>query len=243
MPHIREKLKPWLVQFGQKADRLGQKNYVPVRESDYPVKNKRYIALENRMGRVFPQFVEPNYLTFARIIICILLLVLASELSYVSLLTMTIIGGLSDFFDGALARAQGKKTKLGIMIDPLADKLLVFAVLYSLTVRGDIRPVYILCMALCETHVLLIPLMSYVYQWKRGARYRPSLDGKDRIQPVSFGRVKLHFYVYAVLLIIIGLMIGSGTVVTTGGWLLVMGMSAALVALFQYLYRWMNDPY
>jgi phosphatidylglycerophosphate synthase len=240
MMHVRGKLRLWV---GQLVGKRRERAYLPVTESDYPIKNERYMAFENRVGRLFPPCVEPNYLTFARMIICILLLVFGPELSYLSLLTMTIIGGLSDFFDGALARARGKKTKLGIIIDPLADKLLVFAVLYSLTVRGDIRPVYILCMALCEMHVLLIPLMSYVYQWKKGAKYRPSSDGKDRIQPVSFGRVKLHFYVYAVLLIITGRMRGSATVVTLGGWFLIMGMSAALVALFQYLCRWINNPY
>jgi phosphatidylglycerophosphate synthase len=237
MMHVRGKLRLWL---GHLA---GKRRYLPITESDYPIKNKKYISFENRVGRVFPRFVEPNYLTFARIIVCLVLLLLASQLSYLSLLIITIIGGLSDFLDGALARAQTKKTKLGVMLDPLADKLLVFAVLYTLTIRGDILPVYILCMALCEIHVLLIPMLSYGYQWKRDMEGRASPDGKDRIQPVSFGRVKVHFYVYAVLLIITGRMIRSGILVTLGGWFLIMGISAALIALFQYLYRWANNPY
>ena len=238
--HVRGKLRLWV---GHLAGKRRERKYLPVTASDYPVKNKRYIAFENRVGRLFPPFVEPNYLTFARIMICIMLLLLASELSYLALLIMTIIAGLSDFFDGALARAQAKKTKLGVMLDPLADKLLVFAVLYALTIRGDIRPAYILCMVFCEIHVLLIPMMSYAYQWKKDLKYRPSSGGKERIQPVSFGRVKLHFYVYAVLLIITGRMIGSGMVVTLGGWFLVMGISAAAIALFQYVYRWVHNPY
>jgi phosphatidylglycerophosphate synthase len=237
MMHVREKLRLWLGQMG------GRSRYLPITESDYPIKNKRYIAFENRVGRVFPGFVEPNYLTLARIIICLMLFLLAWEISYLSLLVMTIIGGLSDFFDGALARAQEKKTKLGVMLDPLADKLLVFAVLYTLTIRGDIQPAYILCMALCEIHVLLIPMLSYGYQWTKDFKDQPSSYGKDRVQPVSFGRVKLHLYVYAVLLIITGRMTGSGMLVTLGGWFLVMGISAALIALFQYLLRWRSNPY
>jgi phosphatidylglycerophosphate synthase len=237
MMHARGKLRLWL---GQVA---GKRRYLPVTELDYPIKNKRYIAFENKVGRVFPRFVEPNYLTFARIIICLVLLLLASQISYLSLLIITIIGGLSDFLDGALARAQAKKTRLGVMLDPLADKLLVFAVLYTLTIRGDILPVYILCMALCEIHVLLIPMLSYGYQWKRSMEGRTSSDGKDRIQPVSFGRVKLHFYVYAVLWITIGRIISSGILVMLGAWFLIMGISAASIALVQYLYRWINNPY
>jgi len=241
--HIRGRLRHWLVHFGQVVGRGRERKYLPITASDYPIKNKRYITFENRVGRVFPRFVEPNYLTFARITICIILLLLASELSYLSLLIMTTIGGLSDFFDGALARAQAKKTKLGVMLDPLADKLLVFAVLYTLTIRGDIQPAYILCMALCEGHVLLIPMLSYGYQWKKDLEHRPPSDGKDRVQPVSFGRVKLHFYVYAVLLIIVGRMISSDMLATLGGWFLVMGISAAVIALSQYLCRWIKNPY
>jgi phosphatidylglycerophosphate synthase len=156
---------------------------------------------------------------------------------------MTIIGGLSDFFDGALARAQGKKTKLGVMLDPLADKLLVLGILYTLTMRGDIRPIYILSMALCETHVLLIPMLSYGYQWAKREPYRASSNARDRVQPVSFGRVKLHFYVYAVLLITIGRMMGLNMVAQMGSWFLILGISAALIALFQYVYRWVKNPY
>jgi phosphatidylglycerophosphate synthase len=238
--HGRGKLKVWFVRFGQV---VGRRRYLPVTESDYPIKNKGYIAFENRVGRIFPRFVEPNYLTFARIVICLVLFLLASELSNFSLFIMTIIGGLSDFFDGALARAQAKKTKLGVMLDPLADKLLVFAVLYTLTIRGDIQPAYILCMALCEIHVLLIPMLSYGYQWKKDMEHRPPSDGKDRVQPVSFGRVKVHFYVYAVLLIITGRMISSEILVTLGGWFLIMGISAAVIALSQYVVRWAKNPY
>lgn len=240
---VRGKLRLWLVHFGQVAGRHREKKYLPVTESDYPIKNESYIAFENKVGRVFPRCIEPNHLTSARIVICVVLLLTASKLSYLSLLIMTIIGGLSDFFDGALARAQAKKTKLGVMLDPLADKLLVFAVLFTLTIRGDIELKYILCMAFCEVHVFLIPMLSYGYQWKKDVSRRPSPDGKDRVQPVSFGRVKVHFYVYAVLLIIVGRMINAGMLGTLGEWFLVMGISAAMIALFQYLSRWINNPY
>jgi phosphatidylglycerophosphate synthase len=156
---------------------------------------------------------------------------------------MTTIGGLSDFFDGALARAQGKKTKLGVILDPLADKLLVFSVLYILTIRGDIRPAYILCMALCETHVFVIPMLSYVYQWKKSGEDMHPSEVENRIEPVLFGRVKVHFYVYAVLLITIGRMMNINAMIELGDGLLIMGISAAVIAFFQYMVRWMKNPY
>jgi hypothetical protein len=113
--HIIGKLKFWLLHLNKALIRRRERKYLPVTESDYPIKNVRYVTFENRAGSIFPEFLEPNHLTFLRIIICLILLILASELSYLAILSMTTIGGLSDFFDGALARAQGKKTKLGVI--------------------------------------------------------------------------------------------------------------------------------
>ncbi len=40
--------------------------------------------------------------------------------------------GITDYFDGYLARAQGTVSKLGIFLDPIADKILIAAVILLL---------------------------------------------------------------------------------------------------------------
>ena len=40
--------------------------------------------------------------------------------------------GLTDYFDGYLARAQGTVSKLGVFLDPIADKIMVAAVILML---------------------------------------------------------------------------------------------------------------
>lgn len=42
-------------------------------------------------------------------------------------LLIFIAAGITDFFDGYLARSWGQQSKLGRMLDPIADKLLVSA--------------------------------------------------------------------------------------------------------------------
>ncbi|MBN8815209.1 MAG: CDP-diacylglycerol--glycerol-3-phosphate 3-phosphatidyltransferase [Sphingomonas sp.] len=45
---------------------------------------------------------------------------------------------VTDYLDGYLARAQGTVSKLGVFLDPIADKIMVAAVLMMLVARGDI---------------------------------------------------------------------------------------------------------
>ena len=45
---------------------------------------------------------------------------------------------LTDYLDGYLARAQGTVSKLGIFLDPIADKIMVAAVLMMLVKQGNI---------------------------------------------------------------------------------------------------------
>jgi cardiolipin synthase len=76
----------------------------------------------------------PNTLTFGRFaLIPIYLLIFFSELEYNTELAFLILllAGLTDIVDGYLARKYKLVTQLGIMLDPLADKLMMIAVIVS----------------------------------------------------------------------------------------------------------------
>jgi len=51
--------------------------------------------------------------------------------------------GVTDYFDGYLARAQGAVSKLGIFLDPIADKIMVAAVILVLTAKGVLTGPYV----------------------------------------------------------------------------------------------------
>src|SRR5579884_3442973 len=88
----------------------------------------------------------PNLLTLSRILAVPLLVALLWEdsghhpgwLSYVLAFLLYSIAGITDYFDGYLARAQGTVSKLGIFLDPIADKIMVAAVLVMLVATGTI---------------------------------------------------------------------------------------------------------
>jgi CDP-diacylglycerol--glycerol-3-phosphate 3-phosphatidyltransferase len=70
----------------------------------------------------------PNKLTISRFILTVAFLaVMFSQVRYhqTIALVLFVAGGISDFLDGQIARRQNLITNFGILMDPLADKIMV----------------------------------------------------------------------------------------------------------------------
>src|SRR4051795_9559203 len=84
----------------------------------------------------------PNALTLFRIfLVPFLVVVLLTKFSgseYAGL-TIFLVAAITDFFDGYFARRYNKITKLGALLDPMADKLLMSAAFISLVELGLAR--------------------------------------------------------------------------------------------------------
>src|SRR3989337_2881151 len=73
----------------------------------------------------------PNLLTLSRILavpILVFLLWKPGWYDYAITFVLYCIVGITDYFDGYLARAQGQISKLGQFLDPIADKIMVAGV-------------------------------------------------------------------------------------------------------------------
>ena len=90
-----------------------------------------------------------------------------------------ILAGITDFLDGYLARAWSQQSALGRMLDPIADKLLVSAVLLMLVANHTIKSysiwaaIIILCREILVSGLreflaeLKVPLpVSRIAKWK-----------------------------------------------------------------------------
>ena len=85
----------------------------------------------------------PNIITFIRIfLIPLILYLLFSDDSKIVLLAGFLF--ISDFFDGYLARALNQTTKLGILLDPIADKLLIASVIIVLIETRVITDIHVI---------------------------------------------------------------------------------------------------
>lgn len=80
----------------------------------------------------------PNVLTLSRIFavpVLVALLWNPGWLGYVCAFLLYCLMAITDYFDGYLARAQGTVSKLGIFLDPIADKIMVASVIVMLISR------------------------------------------------------------------------------------------------------------
>ena len=89
----------------------------------------------------------PNLLTLSRILAVPILVALlwwpGWEAGYAMAFAVYCLMGITDYFDGYLARAQGTVSKLGVFLDPIADKIMIAAVILVLSAQGDIRGVHV----------------------------------------------------------------------------------------------------
>jgi cardiolipin synthase len=99
----------------------------------------------------------PNALSFARLlgVPLFLWLVLAGHDWWA--LGLLMFAGLSDWLDGRLARMLGQTSRLGVVLDPAADRLYILATLVGLTAR-EIVPLW-LTLLLVGREVAITPIV------------------------------------------------------------------------------------
>ena len=89
----------------------------------------------------------PNILTLSRIFAIPLLAYFlwwpGWEMGYLLAFGLYCLMGVTDYFDGYLARTSGTVSKLGIFLDPIADKIMVAAVILVLAAQGVLRGPYV----------------------------------------------------------------------------------------------------
>src|ERR1700761_2038230 len=83
----------------------------------------------------------PNVLTLSRIAaipVMVVLVALKTPLGDLGACIVFSLAGITDYFDGMLARVRHQHSDLGRMLDPIADKLLVGAALMVLVAHGRV---------------------------------------------------------------------------------------------------------
>ena len=77
-----------------------------------------------------------NLLTFLRIILAaVIFILLMTPDGYFLALILFFIAGITDYFDGYLARKYNSTSQIGEILDPIADKILIVFVLFGIAIN------------------------------------------------------------------------------------------------------------
>jgi len=162
----------------------------------------------------------PNLLSISRILAVPVFIVLMLDPSPLRALLAGIvfsIASATDWLDGYLARKWGQVTKIGKLLDPIADKILIMAALVILVeIRSDVVPAWIAIIIIGREFAVT------------GLRAIASSDGII-IPAETSGKFKVGAQITAVLSLLLDYYM-------TRDWMRTLGIYALWVAMFLSLY-------
>ncbi|MGC2199755.1 MAG: CDP-alcohol phosphatidyltransferase family protein [Stellaceae bacterium] len=82
----------------------------------------------------------PNLISLGRLLLVPLAISLILEGSYGIAFWVFVVAGVSDALDGFIAKRFDRRTRLGALLDPLADKVLLVSVYVTLGIAGQLWP-------------------------------------------------------------------------------------------------------
>ena len=75
-------------------------------------------------------------------------------------MSVLVVAGFTDWLDGYLARAWNQRSRVGQLLDPVADRLYILAIIGSLAIRGIIPWWLVIVLAARDVMIaLLVPLL------------------------------------------------------------------------------------
>lgn len=146
----------------------------------------------------------PNKLTIARMISVPFFIICFMLGIYPAALVIFIAASVTDYFDGKIARAQNLVTNFGKIMDPLADKILVYSAL-CLFIETNTIDAWMLIVILAREFVVA------------GMRTVAASEGRVLAAGMS-GKIKTVLQMIAVILLMLGLWLTDFHQITVVGY-------------------------
>ena len=123
----------------------------------------------------------PNFFSMLRICLIPLFLYMMLQNHILEALVVFLIASTTDVLDGMTARIWDQKTKIGGLLDPAADKLLMTAAIIILSLPSVSQPNTIplwLTIAIIGRDIAIVFAAFLMYRLRRHTKFPPSLLGK-----------------------------------------------------------------
>ena len=132
-----------------------------------------------------------NTLTISRILvipIIVILIYMKGPMSAWTAFFLFFLAGITDYFDGYFARMRKEISKLGIFLDPIADKLLVASVILILTSKEIISNFEIIpALIILAREITVSGLREFLAEIKVGIPVSKIAKFKTVLQLVALG--------------------------------------------------------
>ena len=139
----------------------------------------------------------PNLISSLRILLVIPLTFFLLEEYYNIALVIFVIAGLSDALDGFLARRYNWFTQLGVILDPVGDKLLMLASYLILGFQGYI-PMWLVYAVILRDAIIVF-----------GSLFYRLLVGKIEIEPILSSKINTVFQILLIIIVLFSLAVFS----------------------------------
>ena len=138
----------------------------------------------------------PNLLTLSRIVAVPLLVAFlwwpGWAAGYGIAFALYCLMGITDYFDGYLARANGAVSRLGIFLDPIADKIMVAAVVLILVGTRDIAGIHVIAaLVILLREIAVSGLREFLAQVQVSVPVSRLAKWKTTLQLVALGGIIL----------------------------------------------------
>ena len=133
----------------------------------------------------------PHLLTLIRLIASPFLAWLLLQSRFREALAAVLVAGLTDWFDGFAARRLHVSGRLGVILDPVADKTLLTTLFLTLGYIG-LLPAWLICLIIGRDAIIVA-----------GSLLLRMLRGIHKFLPSKLGKVSTFFQILLVLLVLI----------------------------------------
>ena len=142
------------------------------------------------------RFKFPNYLTIGRIIIVpifVFTFYLPGFYGDILPFALFVIASFTDFLDGLLARIYKEESKLGELLDPIADKIIVATALILLVMDNTIKSYEVIAAIIILTREILISgLREFLAK------------GKIKLPVSNLAKLKTFLQMFSISLVLLG---------------------------------------
>ena len=140
-------------------------------------------------------FTWSNLISFTRVLVVIPIIYLHIRNNYepsLAIAGLIVYGGLSDYFDGLVARLRNERSELGKMLDPIADKLMAFFLFLYTVFFLQWIPIWYFFLGVSRD--LFIMWGSARIKKKRGKVAMSIMSGKISVNAMAFYWISVFFF-------------------------------------------------